>query len=73
MMDLISKIYSKAVPLTKLKISKVDLNDFEIVDTLCDIMSVKFAQFVHHIELSHCHFTPKHLAKIMSDVNDYCG
>ena len=71
MRELCSNFYRNGQSLMKLTLSKINLNDNKIVEDLCNIVSSKYQKFVHHLELSWCSLTPKHLARIVEEVR-YC-
>ena len=71
MREMCSHFYSNGQSLMKLTLSNINLNDNKIIEDICNILSSKYQKFVHHIELSWCSLTPKHLVGLVEEVR-YC-
>lgn len=65
--DLMSSISMNGRRLLKLKISSVNINYSEPIETFCEL--IQKTQMLQTIELSWCCLSPKNLAKIAESLN----
>ena len=68
MQSIVECILTEADVLQKLTLSKVNLNDFKIINNLCEIIKKK--DFMTLLDLSWAKLAPRHMVRIAAELKE---
>ena len=68
MQSIVECILKEAYVLQKLTLCKVNLNDFKIINMLCEI--IKSKEFLIYLDLSWAKLAPRHMVRIAAELKE---